>query len=110
MKKRYCAIPALVATAYATAVTWPPAPPGWAYESDLKPHSMVITNTTAAGIALKSDLNKLTENLPEIIEEKVRDTKGLVYDEKLDITWQQTMYDGNLYYIAVTNANITEIK
>jgi hypothetical protein len=40
----------------------------------------------------------------------VRDVQGLVYDEKLGITWKQTMYDGNLYYIAVTNANVTEVK
>jgi hypothetical protein len=40
----------------------------------------------------------------------VRDVQGLVYDEKLGITWKQTMFDGNLYYIAVTNANVTEVK
>jgi hypothetical protein len=41
---------------------------------------------------------------------KVPIKKLNVYDECLGITWQQVMYDGNLYYIAVTNANITEIK
>jgi hypothetical protein len=38
---------------------------------------------------------------------KVPIKKLEVYDECLGITWQQVMYDGNLYYIAVTNANIT---
>lgn len=39
----------------------------------------------------------------------VRDVLGMVYDEKLKVTWKQVMYDGNLYYVAVTNANITEV-
>lgn len=37
------------------------------------------------------------------VVERVRD---LIYDEKLNITWRRVMYDGNLYYVAVTNANI----
>jgi hypothetical protein len=41
---------------------------------------------------------------------KVPIKKLEVYDECLGITWQQVMYDGNLYYIAVTNANITGVK
>ena len=61
-------------------------------------------------LALESDLNKLTATIPAMVTNVVRDVQGLVYDEKLNITWKQTMYDGNLYYIAVTNANITEVK
>jgi hypothetical protein len=60
--------------------------------------------------AVKSDIENITKDLPQTVKEVVRDVQGLVYDEKLGITWKQTMYDGNLYYIAVTNANITEIK
>lgn len=60
--------------------------------------------------AVKSDVENITKDLPETVKEVVRDTQGLVYDEKLGITWKQTMYDGNLYYIAVTNANVTEVK
>lgn len=37
------------------------------------------------------------------VVERVRD---LIYDEKRNITWRRVMYDGNLYYVAVTNANI----
>lgn len=48
--------------------------------------------------------------VPETVINVVRDVQGLVYDEKLGITWKQTMYDGNLYYIAVTNANVTEVE
>lgn len=44
------------------------------------------------------------------VADVVRETKGMVWDAKLGVTWKQTMYDGNLYYIAVTNANITEVK
>ena len=61
-------------------------------------------------IALLGDIEKTTNNIPQLVTNVVRDVQGLVYDEKLGITWKKTMYDGNLYYIAVTNANITEVK
>jgi hypothetical protein len=60
--------------------------------------------------AMESDIERATNNIPQTVTNVVRDVQGLVYDEKLNITWKQTMYDGNLYYIAVTNANITEVK
>lgn len=60
--------------------------------------------------AMRSDIEKATNNIPQVVTNVVRDVQGLVYDEKLNITWKQTFYDGNLYYIAVTNANITEVK
>lgn len=46
--------------------------------------------------------------VPNAIKVPIKTLK--VYDHFLGITWQQVMYDGNLYYIAVTNANITEVK
>ena len=46
--------------------------------------------------------------VPNAIKVPIKTLK--VYDRFLDITWQQVMYDGNLYYIAVTNGNITEVK
>lgn len=33
-----------------------------------------------------------------------------VYDEQMGITWRPVMHAGNLYYVAVTNANITEVE
>ena len=72
--------------------------------------SPVVTNVTFEGLAVKSDIESATNNLPQVVTNVVRDVQGLVYDEKLCITWKQTMYEGNLYYIAVTNANITEVK
>lgn len=60
--------------------------------------------------AMRSDIEGATNNIPQVVTNVVRDVQGLVYDEKLGITWKQTMYDGNLYYIAVTNANITEVQ
>lgn len=87
----------------------------WFYSRD--PYSgrnfaigLPIPDTDQDFLALESDLNKLKATIPEVVTNVVRDTQGLVYDEKLNITWKQTMYDGNLYYIAVTNANITEVK
>ena len=46
--------------------------------------------------------------VPNAIKVPIKTLK--VYDRFLDITWEQVMYDGNLYYIAVTNGNITEVK
>lgn len=48
--------------------------------------------------------------LAEVVTNVVREIKGTIYDTELGIIWKQEMYNGNLYYIAVTNANITEIK
>lgn len=56
------------------------------------------------------------ENIIAMIpnEEKLKDIAGdamnSIWDEKLGITWRARMIDGNLYYIAVTNTNITAIK
>lgn len=58
-----------------------------------------ISKTISAAVVPAPDITNI-----------VRDVQGLVYDEKLNITWKQTMYDGNLYYIAVTNENVTEVK
>lgn len=58
-----------------------------------------------------TDAQMITEEkIAEVATNVVRDVKGLVYDNELGITWKQMMYNGNLYYIAVTNANITEVK
>jgi hypothetical protein len=57
-----------------------------------------------------ADTLATTADLPQLVTNVVRDTQGLVWDERLGVTWKQTMYDGNLYYVAVTNANVTEVK
>jgi hypothetical protein len=40
------------------------------------------------------------------ITNAARDVVNTVYDEHLGISWTAKMYDGNLYYVAVTNANL----
>ena len=40
----------------AVAAEWPPPPPGYAYETDLKPHSLVVTNVVLDGVATAADL------------------------------------------------------
>jgi hypothetical protein len=74
----------------------------------------VVTNVSFEGLAnmyaVRGEIASATNSIPQVVTNVVRDVQGLVYDEKLGITWKQTMYDGNLYYIAVTNANITEVK
>ena len=61
-------------------------------------------------VVTEKGLIALTNSIPAVVSNIVTDIQGTVYDTKLGITWKQTMYDGNLYYIAVTNANITEVK
>ena len=41
----------------AVAAEWPPPPPGYAYEIDLKPHSLVVTNVVLDGVAKAADLD-----------------------------------------------------
>lgn len=41
----------------AVAAEWPPPPPGMAYETDLKPHSLVVTNVVLDGVAKTADLD-----------------------------------------------------
>ena len=70
---------------------------------DIPGHTTISNIVTAAGVPLRSDLPPLVTNV-------VREIKGTVYDKELGITWKQVMHDGNLYYVAVTNANITGVK
>lgn len=65
---------------------------------------------TSADFVVTNAQTITEERLAEVVTNVVRETKGTVYDAELGITWKQEMYKGNLYYIAITNANITEIK
>jgi hypothetical protein len=181
MKNFLASIFGIALSVSATAADYPTPPAGFAYETDLRPHSLVVTNldnvvkknesitikeltgysraeitpdsftlwyepegfyksfmmlksgeilfsdnkegnyitralkfpenmSYQETIAILRDVDAVKAEIPKIATNVVRDIQGLVYDEKLNITWKQTMYDGNLYYIAVTNANITEVK
>ena len=54
---------ALAIVAFGTAcyvaigAEWPTPPPGMAYETDLKPHSLVVTNVVLDGVATTADLD-----------------------------------------------------
>ena len=74
-----------------------------------------LSKTISDGVAGKADTTNVytkaevdakgyikADTVTNVVE-RVRD---LIYDEKLNITWRRVMYDGNLYYVAVTNANI----
>lgn len=74
-----------------------------------------LSETISDGVAGKADTTNVytkaaidamgyvkADTVTNVVE-RVRD---LIYDEKLNITWRRVMYDGNLYYVAVTNANI----
>lgn len=58
-----------------------------------------------------TNAHSITEGrVAEIATNTARAVINSVWDEKLGVTWEARMYDGNLYYIAVTNANVTEVK
>jgi hypothetical protein len=61
---------------------------------------LVVTNgvLSATGETLAT-----SSTIAPVVTNAVRGVLGTVYDEKLGITWKQVMYDGNLYYVAVTN-------
>ena len=42
----------------------------------------------------------------ETVTNVVESVRDLIYDEQLGITWRRVMHGGNLYFVAVTNANI----
>lgn len=80
-------------------------------EPGVWPKLVIPTKIAATGdrLATTGEVAAVTATLPQTVTNVVRDVQGLVWDEKLGITWKQVMYDGNLYYVAVTNANITEV-
>ena len=58
MKKDTALALAIIAYGFAAvAAEWPPPPPGMAYETDLKPHSLVVTNVVLDGVATTADLD-----------------------------------------------------
>lgn len=83
----------------AVAAEWPPPPPDMAYETDLKPHSLVVTNVVLDGVAKTSDLDcKRDKTDLKVYEPKVSHSLD---DAALPITWQ---YGGATYTNAIIDA------
>ena len=83
----------------AVAAEWPPPPPGMAYETDLKPHSLVVTNVVLDGVATTAGLDgKRDKTDLKVYEPKVSHSLD---DAALPITWQ---YGGATYTNAIIDA------
>lgn len=63
----------------------------------------LIATRNALGLARLSDLTEA--GVPaSTVTNIARDVVNSVWDAKLGVAWEARMYDGHLYYIAVTNA------
>ena len=100
MKKDTALALAIIAYGFAAvAAEWPPPPPGMAYETDLKPHSLVVTNVVLDGVATTADLDgKRDKTDLKVYEPKVSHSLD---DAALPITWQ---YGGATYTNAIIDA------
>lgn len=100
---------AIIAYGFATvAAEWPAPPPGMAYETDLKPHSLVVTNVVLDGVPTTADLDGKRDKTDNIVEEtqftewKLSCQLDLIQDalDKADIlaTWDEYSGEGWWYF------------
>jgi hypothetical protein len=81
---------------------------GWSFNGKLSPGWPKLSfrkkfTPTSDRLAIKSHVDAVANNLPQMVTNVARSVVNTVWDAKLGVAWEARMHNGQLYYVAVTN-------